>query len=59
LWAWMGPRNHVLDAGTDPEGKEQFWLIEAPIVKFSDFLPSAVQKRLNVLHNNSNKRPKN
>ena len=49
----------MLDAGTDPEGKEQFWLIEAPIVKFSDFLPSAVQKRLNVLHNNSNKRPKN
>jgi len=24
LWARMGPRNHVLDGGPDPDGKGQF-----------------------------------
>ena len=47
LWAWMGPRNHVLDGVHIPHWKGQFWRKGAPIVKYRDFLPWAVQKRLN------------
>jgi len=48
LWARVGPRNNVLDGGTDPlwEGA----ILEdrsAPFVKYMDFLPWAVQKWLN------------
>jgi len=25
LWAWMGPRNHVLDGGPDPIGWGNYW----------------------------------
>jgi len=43
LWAWMGPRNHVLDWGPElqiPYGKGQFWGKGALIVKYRprDFL---------------------
>jgi len=30
LWAEIGPRNHVLDVGSDPHGKEQFWGMGRP-----------------------------
>jgi len=44
----MVPRNHKLRWGSrSPYGKGQFWKKEAPIVKYRDFLPLAVQKWLN------------
>jgi len=49
LWARMGPRNHVLYGVHIPHGKGQFWGKGAPIVKYRDFMPWAVQKRLNQL----------
>jgi len=33
--------------GPDPHGRGLFWGKGAPIVKYRDFLPCAVQKRLN------------
>jgi len=48
VWSRVGPRNHVLDGGPDLRGKGQFWGRKGrPIVKYSDHLPWAVQKRLN------------
>ena len=42
LWAWMGPKNHVLERGSrSPRRKGN------PIVKYRDTLWSSVQKRLN------------
>ena len=48
LWAWMGPRNHVLEGGPDPpwEGAVLRGKVP-PIVKYRDTLWSSVQKRLN------------
>jgi len=47
LWAWMGPRNHVLDGGPDPPWEGTILGKGRPIVKYKDFLPWAVEKRLN------------
>jgi len=47
LWARTGLRHHKLDGSPDPPWKGQFWGKGAPIVKYRDFLPWAVQKRLN------------
>jgi len=41
-----GPGNHALDGVDIPHGKGQFWGKWAPNVKYRDFLPWAVQKRL-------------
>jgi len=49
LWARMGPGNRVLDGVQIPHEKVQFWGKGSPIVKYRDFLPWAVQKRLNRL----------
>jgi len=39
LWAWMSPRNHVLDGAPDiPMGRGNFGERGAPIVKYRDFL---------------------
>jgi len=38
LWARMGPRNHVLDAGPDPPWKGAIWGKGSPTVKYRDFL---------------------
>ena len=43
----MGPRNRVRWGSRSAHGKEKFWWIGASIVKYRDFLPSDVQKRLN------------
>jgi len=40
----VGTGNHVLGGSPDPHGKAQLWGIGAPIVKYKDFLPWAVQK---------------
>jgi len=49
LWAGTGSRNHVLDRGPDPtrEGGNFERGKRRPIVKYSNSLPSAVQKWLN------------
>ena len=47
LWARMGPKNHVLNGSSDRHGKGQFLGKASPTVKYRDFLPCAVQKRLN------------
>jgi len=47
LWPWIGPRNHVLDGVQIPHRKGWFCWKGALIVKYRDFLPWAVQKRLN------------
>ena len=41
LRTWLGPRNHVLDGGSDaPMGRGKFWGENGrPIVKYRDFLP--------------------
>jgi len=51
LWTRVGPKNYVLDLGSDPpckgakgeKGREK----EQPIVKYKDSLACTVQKRLN------------
>jgi len=45
LWAQMGPRNHVLD-GVHIPIRRGILGERAPIVKYRDFLPWAVQKLL-------------
>jgi len=47
LWAWTGPRNHELNGGPDPQWEGAILGKGSPIVKYRDFLPWAVQKRLN------------
>ena len=50
LFTRVGPRNHVLDRGSDPTtGKGIFWGAGEghSIVKNRDTLRSSVQKRLN------------
>ena len=42
----VGSRNHVLHGSRSPHGKGQLRWIGAPIVKYRQFLPWAVQKRL-------------
>ena len=44
LWAQNGPRNHDVQI---PHEKGQFLGKGSPIVKYKDFLPWVVQKRLN------------
>ena len=41
LRTWLGPRDHVLDGGSDPPmGRGKFWGENGrPIVKYGDFLP--------------------
>ena len=46
LRTWVGPRNHVLDRGPDPQWEGEI-LKGHPIVKYRDTLRSSVQKRLN------------
>ena len=45
LRTWLGPRDHVLDGGSDPPmGRGKFWgENERPIVKYRDFLPCSGQ----------------
>ena len=46
LTTWLGPRDHVLDGGSDPTmGRGKFGEGEngRPIVKYRDFLPCCVQ----------------
>jgi len=45
LRTWLGPRDHVLDGGSDPPmGRGKFWGDNGrPIVKYRDFLPCSVQ----------------
>ena len=45
LRTWLGPRDHVLDGGSDPPtGRGKFWGVNGrPIVKYRDFLPCSVQ----------------
>ena len=49
LKTWVGPGNHVLDAGPDPPmGRDKFLGENGrPIVKYRDTLRSSVQRRLN------------
>ena len=45
LRTWLGPRDHVLDGGSDPPmGRGKFRGENGrPIVKYRDFLPCSVQ----------------
>ena len=45
LRTWLGPKDHVLDGGSDPPmGMRKFWGENGrPIVKYRDFLPCSVQ----------------
>jgi len=45
LRTWLGPRDHVLDGGSDPPmGRGKFWGENGrPTVKNIDFLPCSVQ----------------
>jgi len=44
----VGPGNHVLDGGSDPQWEGQFWRWKGrPIVKYRETMRSSVQKRLN------------
>ena len=45
LRTWLGPRDHVLDGGSDlPMERGKFWGKNGrPIVKYRDFLPCSVQ----------------
>jgi len=43
----LGCENHVLNGSSDHHGKGQFLGKASPTVKYRDFLPRAVQKRLN------------
>ena len=49
LRTWLGPRDHVLDGGSDPPMGSGKFLGEngRPIVKYRDTLRSSVQRRLN------------
>jgi len=49
LRTWLGPRDHVLDGGSDPPMGRGKFLGENghPIVKYRDILRSSVQRRLN------------
>ena len=47
LWTRTGPKNHELDGIQIPHEKGQFLGKRSPIVKYRDFLPWVVQKRLN------------
>jgi len=47
LWAWMSPRNHVLDGVQILHGNGQFWGKGAHIVKYSDIVRSPVRKQMN------------
>jgi len=49
LWARTGPRNHELHGLQIPHDKGQFWGKGPLIVKYRDFLPWAVRKRLDRL----------
>jgi len=46
-WARVGPRNHVLDGGTDPPWEGAILRKAAPIVKYKDTLRKPVRKQLN------------
>ena len=45
LRTWLGPRDHVLDGGSDSTmGRGKLWGENGrPIVKYRDFLPCSVQ----------------
>jgi len=45
LRTWLGPRDHVLDGGSDPPWERANFGGEngRPIVKYRDFLPCSVQ----------------
>ena len=49
LRTWVGPRDHVLDGGSDPPMRRGKFLGEngRPIVKYRDILGSSVERRLN------------
>ena len=39
LWAWMGPRNYVLDGGPNPPQEGAILVERAPIVEYRDCMP--------------------
>jgi len=49
LRTWVGPRDHLLDGGSDPPMGRSKYLGEngRPIVKYRDILRSSVERRLN------------
>ena len=49
LRTWVGPRDHVLDGGSDPPMGRGKFLGEngSPIAKYRDILRSSVERRLN------------
>ena len=49
LRTWLGPRDHVLNGGSDPlMGRGKFGEKNGrPIVKYTDILRSSVERRLN------------
>ena len=46
----VGPRNHVLDGGRDPTGKEQFWGAVQPNEKYCKSLLRCTQQKESISH---------